>query len=136
MTSVERRLYVAGVTLFLFGLALGFAVPAFADRSGVLTAHLTALGSGTFLIVIGVIWRKVDLGRKGSSLLAHVLWGSFYILQAGLTLNATRTPGQSSQSTAQAVAGVLNTVGAIAMFIAVTTFLVFLIRSRAEARTD
>lgn len=79
--------------------------------------------------------RKVDLGGRGSSVLAHVLWSSFYLVEAGLTILATRTPGQPSLDTAQSVAGVLNVIGAIAMFIAVAAFLVFVIRSKPEAGT-
>jgi hypothetical protein len=133
MTLFERRLCLAGAILFLFGLVLGFAVPAFPDKHAVLNAHLTALGSGTFLIVVGSIWRKLGFSSKWSGVFTHMLWISFFILEAGLTLAATNahaTP-DGPLSTMQMVSGALNAIGAILMVIAVAAVVVALAKTKA-----
>ena len=132
MTSTERHVCIAGVALFLFGLLLGFVVPIFPDKQSVLNAHLTALGSGTFLIAIGFLWRRLNLSTKTSTIFAHILWISFYVLEAGLTLDAASAAGQGhEQSTVgHSVAGLLNAIGAIPMTIAVVVVLVGLVKAR------
>lgn len=56
-----HRLLQAGVLLFLLGLLLGLAVPAFAVPRLGLTAHLLALTQGIFLIAIGLLWPRLTL---------------------------------------------------------------------------
>jgi (hydroxyamino)benzene mutase len=134
MTALEKRLCLAGVVLFFFGLLLGFFVTAFPNKDAVLAAHETALGSGTFLIAMGLLWNKLVLSPKWSWWSAQLLWISFFVLEAGLTLGAT-TPGasvSSPRSAAQAIAGLLNAVGAILLFVVVAAVLIALARSKPK----
>jgi hypothetical protein len=135
MTLAERRLCLTGSLLFLFGLVLGFAVPAFPDKQAVLNAHLTALGSGTFLIVIGLLWGKLGYSPKWSGVFTHMLWISFFVLEAGLTLAATspHLAVDVPASVVQMISGALNAIGAILMVIAVTAVVVAMIRLKATA---
>ena len=134
MAALEKRLCLAGVVLFFFGLLLGFAVPLFPDKHSVLGAHESALGSGTFLIAMGLLWNKLAFSPKWSWWSAQLLWISFFVLQAGLTLGAAN-PGASAsspRSAAQTIAGLLNTVGAILMFVVVAVVLIAVARSKPK----
>jgi len=136
MSQFESRLSIAGVALFLFGLAIGFAVSAFPDKRTVLNAHLTALGSGTFLIAMSAIWRELDLTTKASTIWSHLLWISFYVLQAGLTLGAASAGNapDAPRNLGQVLAGLLNAIGAIVMIVAVAAVLVALIKSKPASQ--
>ena len=68
-----RRLVQLGMLLFFFGLLIGLAASNFGGaihifalpRAG-LSAHLIALMQGTFLVVMGLLWPKLDLTRAAS----------------------------------------------------------------------
>jgi hypothetical protein len=134
MTALEKRLCLAGVVLYFFGLLLGFAVPAFPDKDSVLGAHETALGSGTFLIAMGILWNKLVLSPKWSWWSAQLLWISFFILEAGLTLGAANPVVSAStpRSAAQTIAGLLNAVGAILLTVVVAAVLIAVARSKPK----
>ena len=51
-----KSLVIAGAWLFVFGLLQGVAVPMFANPRMALSAHLTAVQSGTALMVLGAVW--------------------------------------------------------------------------------
>jgi hypothetical protein len=80
----DRRLALGGLSLFFFGLVLGFVVPAYAPHHGMLAAHLNAVQTGTFVLVLAVLWPRLPLPRW----LGHLTWASFWVLQIGLTLAA------------------------------------------------
>src|SRR5690242_21800078 len=93
MESLSSTLCFTGVLLFALGLLTGFAIPAFrASRLG-LSAHLTGVQSGTFLIAAGLLWPKLVLGFW-SVPLAHALWISLYAIWLSLVLAATFGAGQ------------------------------------------
>ncbi len=81
----QRTLIQAGAVLFLLGLLQGGVVQDFANPRMALSAHLTAVQSGTALMVTGAVWRWVTL----SPLLARVArWAiivGMYVLWIGLT---------------------------------------------------
>jgi hydroxylaminobenzene mutase len=135
MTALEHRLCTAGIALFFFGLLLGFLVSAFPDKHSILGAHQTALGSGTFLVAMGVLWNKLSFSPKWSRWSAHLLWVSFFILEAGLTLAAANgvAPADTQRNTAQLIAGLLNAVGAILMFVVVAIVLVAVAKSKPKS---
>jgi hydroxylaminobenzene mutase len=63
-TALRReghRLLRVGSLLFLAGLLVGLAVPAFALPRLGLSTHLLGIMQGTFLMVIGVIWPRLKL---------------------------------------------------------------------------
>jgi hypothetical protein len=79
------RLAFAGLTLFLFGLGLGFSVTLFPTIKPLLSAHESALGSGTFLIGIGAIWSIYM--KSESRILVLGIWLSHYALSAALVFS-------------------------------------------------
>lgn len=84
MSAFNRPLALGGLSLFFFGLVLGFVVPAYAPHHGMLAAHLNAVQTGTFVLVLAVIWPRLTLAPW----LSHLTWASFWGLQIGLTLAA------------------------------------------------
>lgn len=55
-----------GILLFLLALFVGLAVPRFAVPRLALSTHLLGLMQGTFLLVAGSLWPKLNLSRAVS----------------------------------------------------------------------
>ena len=72
---VGHRLIQLGVTLFLVGLLIGLAVPVFANPRMGLASHLEGVMNGMFLVLLGVIWPRLDMGPRG---LAATFWLAMY----------------------------------------------------------
>ena len=53
-----------GFLLFLLGLITGLVVPAFANPRLGVSSHIEGVLNGIFLIVLGLIWHKVDLSES------------------------------------------------------------------------
>lgn len=70
-----RRLMQAGVSLFLIGLLTGFAVPMLATPRMALASHIEALMNGMFLVLIGLLWPKLELS---SARLTATFWLALY----------------------------------------------------------
>ena len=67
-----------GIGLFLLGLISGMVIPAMENPRMGLTSHLEGVINGTFLIALGAIWPRLDLGpRAQKALFAIVIYGSF-----------------------------------------------------------
>ncbi|GAB4138346.1 MAG: hydrogenase [Ignavibacteriales bacterium] len=58
------KLIFLGITLFLFGLIVGLFVPMFANPRMGLSSHIEGVLNGIFLIVLGLIWNKIDLSVR------------------------------------------------------------------------
>lgn len=95
MGSVSAILCFSGVVLFLFGLLVGFCVPAFSSPRLGLSAHLTGVQCGTALIAIGLLWPHLRFWGGWSLPTGYALWISLYVLFAGMTLGAVWTTGRS-----------------------------------------
>jgi (hydroxyamino)benzene mutase len=87
-TSIQRALVVAGAILFLLGLLQGAAVQMFTNPRMALSAHLTAVQSGTALMVVGVVWPFAALRQAWRRFSASAITCGIYGLWAGLTLAA------------------------------------------------
>jgi hydroxylaminobenzene mutase len=94
MESLSSTLCFAGVLLFLLGLATGFAIPAFRSSRIGLSAHLTGVQSGTFLIALGLMWPKIALWPSMSNLIGHAIWISLYMIYGSLVLAAAFGAGR------------------------------------------
>ncbi|WP_152205029.1 hydrogenase [Marinobacter changyiensis] len=62
-TNRELRLYQLGIILLLLGLLTGFLLPLMENARMGLSSHLEGIMNGVVLIVLGVIWPKLRLGR-------------------------------------------------------------------------
>jgi hydroxylaminobenzene mutase len=61
-----HRLLQAGGLLFLLGLVVGLGVPRFTVPRLALSTHLLGITQGTFLMVGGLLWPKLQLTRAAS----------------------------------------------------------------------
>jgi hydroxylaminobenzene mutase len=115
---------LAGLALFLLALLQGFFIPLFERVDAARAAHATALASGTFLIVVGLLWPKLRF-RRGSATWAALLATSLYAIATGLTLGAAYPAGaQEAHRVAAALTMILNTGGAIVLVVSVSAVLV------------
>ena len=58
------RLIFLGVLLFLLGLIIGLLAPALANPRMGVSSHIEGVLNGIFLIVLGLIWHRLDLSEK------------------------------------------------------------------------
>ena len=92
--EASLALCLAGVVLFLLGLLNGFAIPRMKSRRLGLSAHLTGVQSGTFLVAAGLLWAKLQLTTTWSAVVADALWVSLYLLWLALLLAGVFGAGQ------------------------------------------
>jgi hydroxylaminobenzene mutase len=59
-----NKLIFLGVGLFLLGLIVGLFVPMFANPLMALSSHIEGILNGIFLILLGLIWNKIDLSIR------------------------------------------------------------------------
>jgi (hydroxyamino)benzene mutase len=69
------KLIFYGVLLFFLGLVVGLFVPMMVNPRMGLSSHLEGVMNGMFLIILGLIWRKVALSGKW---LKITFWFSIY----------------------------------------------------------
>jgi (hydroxyamino)benzene mutase len=125
MTRHERLLCVAGLGLFLLALLQGFFIPLFARVDAARAAHATALGSGTFLIAVGLLWPKLAFGARPASIWSALLAASLYALAAGLMVGATYPLGDARvHPVASGVSMLLNATGGISLIAAMIAVLI------------
>ena len=60
----SSKLIYFGVILFFIGLIIGLIVPIFANPRMGVSSHIEGVLNGMFLIVLGLIWKKVNLSKK------------------------------------------------------------------------
>jgi hydroxylaminobenzene mutase len=77
----KRRLVFLGLLLFLASMLTGFAIPAFTNPRGALSAHLAAGMGGLLLIGVGVAWDEIHLSERLSRaalwLTVYGTWGNW-----------------------------------------------------------
>lgn len=88
MDETQILLGKAGFLIFTFGLGLGALVPRFRNPRMGLSAHTTAVQTGTALIAFGLFWPQFDIAQWAEGLLAISLIVSFSLLICSLVLAA------------------------------------------------
>jgi (hydroxyamino)benzene mutase len=79
----------SGFLLFTLGLVVGAIIPKFRNPRMGLSAHLTAVQTGTALIAIALFWPQLAVPEAWASALCLSLIGSSYFLTFGLAMSAT-----------------------------------------------
>jgi hydroxylaminobenzene mutase len=80
-----HRLLQIGVTLFLFALLVGIAIPSLPVPRLGLSTHLLAISQGLFLVSVGLIWPRLQLTpRIGASAFWLLVYGCAAALGANL----------------------------------------------------
>lgn len=60
---MQELLITLGLILFLLGLLTGLAVPVSKNPRMGLASHLQGMTNGPFLVVLGLLWPRLDLSR-------------------------------------------------------------------------
>ncbi|MEO1044636.1 MAG: hydrogenase [Pseudomonadota bacterium] len=89
MGAIELLLGKAGFVIFTLGLAIGAVIPHFRNSRMGLSAHTTAVQTGTALIAFGLFWPHLEIASWAAMPLAISLIASFAILIVGLVLAAS-----------------------------------------------
>ena len=119
--------------LFLLGLLNGLAIPRMRSPRLGLSAHLTGVQSGTFLIATGLLWPKLGLAAPWDAILGHGLWISLYgvwlsLLLAGVFGAGRGLPiagqGMTTSAGRQTLVTILLAAGSLGCLIAVAGVLV------------
>lgn len=76
----ENHLIQLGLVLFLLGLLTGFGIPVMSSPRLGLSGHLEGVMNGMFLILMGLIWNRLQLSEK-------LLKSVFYSLIFGTYVN-------------------------------------------------
>lgn len=78
LPPLANKLLFLGMLLFLFGLLIGLFIPILANARMGLSAHLEGIMNGIFLVVLGLLWNKLDLSQKWlKRTYALTIYGSF-----------------------------------------------------------
>src|SRR5579862_10072938 len=125
MVPATEVLCFAGVLLFLLGLLNGFAIPVRRSPRLGLSAHLTAVQSGAFLLGLGLLWPKLGIDAAGwGGALADAIAASCYMIWLSLLLagifgagRGLPIAGQGITTTAakQTAVTVLMAIGSLAL---------------------
>jgi (hydroxyamino)benzene mutase len=131
--DASQLLCFAGLALFLLGLINGFAIPRMKSPRLGLSAHLTAVQCGTFLIAAGLMWPRLAFSPIWSDVLANGLWVSLGLIWLALLLagffgagqgfviagqGMTTTPARQRLVTVPLIAGSLGSLLAVAAVLA------------------
>ena len=76
---MDKHLLQLGILLFLLGLLTGLAVPKLKYPRMALASHLEAVMNGMFLVILGLIWPRIELS---DSWLAVTFWLVVYAAYA------------------------------------------------------
>jgi hydroxylaminobenzene mutase len=136
---MDDLLLVLGVVLFLLGLLTGFAVPKLANPRMGLASHVEAAMNGMFLIVLGLLWPRLELPELWLSVAgwlaiyaAFANWLATFLAAlwgAGGSMMMIAAPDRLGTNGREAVIKFLLLSLSVAMVIAVATILVGLIRA-------
>jgi hydroxylaminobenzene mutase len=86
----SNRLVFWGLVLFLLGLITGLIIPFFKNQRMGLSAHLEGIMNGMFLILLGLIWNRLQLSAKTLFVTFNLsLFGTFANLTAILIAAVT-----------------------------------------------
>ncbi len=80
MTGAQNIIFGSGLLLFVLGLLNGIIIAKTKSPRLSLSAHLTAVQSGTFLIAIAWGWPHFNMAASTSTLVAYALCGSIFVL--------------------------------------------------------
>lgn len=133
MTDAADILCFSGVLLFLLGLLTGFAIPRCRSPRLGLSAHLTGVQSGTFLVALGLLWPRLSMSPAWSGIVANGTWASLYMVWLSLLLAAIFGAGRglpiagggiTTTPARQTVVTVLLVVGSLGIVVAVAALLI------------
>jgi (hydroxyamino)benzene mutase len=123
--DLRRRLMWHGIFLFLLGLLTGFIIPSLTNPRMGVSAHLNGVMSGSFLAIIGLLWKELRWTPKTAAATFWIaLFGTYvnwaFTLVGGILGTSRLTPiagtgfsGSSWQETFIAVGLVPMTISMV-----------------------
>lgn len=119
----SSRLIFSGLLLFLMGLITGLLVPFFTNPRMGLSAHMEAVMNGMFLIILGLLWKKLLLSVTWlRTTYWLVLYGTFAnfsaVVLAAITGNGKMMPiagGKEGSGFSEAIISFLLVTLALSM---------------------
>ncbi len=95
MTEVDTLLLQLGILLFLLGLLTGLVIPRLSNPSMGLSSHLEGVLNGMFLVVLGLLWRRLNLSNTW---LTITFWRAVYGTFANWLATFLADSGQRAHS--------------------------------------
>jgi (hydroxyamino)benzene mutase len=92
---LSRRLMRLGVLLILLSLLTGLLIPVLANPRMGLTSHVEGVMSGMLLVVMGLVWPRLNLGGRAMSAASWLLIYGAYANWANSLLAAAWAAGGS-----------------------------------------
>lgn len=135
------QLIFLGVLLFFTGLIVGLFVPLFANLRMGLSSHIEGVLNGIFLIVLGLIWLKIELSalwlKTTFWLVVYGTFANWFCMLIAAVFNAGRTltiasNGQKGPPIAELIVTFLLISLSIAMLITCVTVLFGLTRNMRQ----
>lgn len=133
-----NNLIFYGVLLFFLGLVVGLLVPIMANPRMGVSSHLEGIMNGMFLVLLGLIWHKLDLSEKWLKITFWLaIYGTFAnwfgilfagVFNAGKLLNIA-AQGQEGSPSEEAIVNFLLFSLSIAMIIISITVMIGLKRN-------
>lgn len=111
------KLIFLGVLLFFFGLIVGLFVPIFANPRIGVSSHIEGVLNGIFLIVLGLIWHKVDLTNKWLKITFWLALYGTYANWFGILVAAVFNAGKMLGVVAKGQEGPVIAEGIVAFFL-------------------
>jgi hydroxylaminobenzene mutase len=107
------KLLFWGMFLFFLGLVVGLFIPILANPRMGLTTHLEGVINGIFLIVLGLIWSKLELSKRWLSLAFRLtFYGAFAnfiaVLIASITGSGKMMPLAGGQEGTPLIEGIIT----------------------------
>ena len=119
MTNSADILCFSGVLLFLIGLLTGFAIPRCRSPRLGLSAHLTGVQSGTFLLALGLLWPRLSMSPAWGAILANGTWACLYMVWLSLLLAAVFGAGRGLPIAGQGITTTAARQTAVTVLLAV-----------------
>ena len=122
LQGASLTLCFSGLALFALALLNGFAIPALKSPRIGLSAHLTGLQSGTFLVAAGLMWDRISMWRSWSAPLAYALAVTLALIWISLVLAAVFGAGRELPIAGQGVATTRARQGVVTILMATGSF--------------
>lgn len=92
--SLSARLMFAGILLFIIGIFSGIAAQFFMNPRLAVSGHLEGVLNGMFLILMGLVWRRLALsdGQKKAAFffLMFGTWANWFLTMLGAAWGTKR----------------------------------------------
>ena len=145
MKKQGNNLIFYGILLFFLGLIVGLLVPIMANPRMGVSSHLEGIMNGMFLVLLGLIWHKLDLSEKWLKITFWLaIYGTFAnwfgilfagVFNAGKLLNIA-AQGQEGSPAEEAIVNFFLVTLSIAMIIICIIVLIGLRRNMNKASVD